>query len=1631
MSEYIKQIAVNVRGNTQYYDLCNPEIEERLTKAESELNNLKDDLDVGNAVLVNKSTLEKISVKPENLDKYSSTKWEPIGVIVVPTSHNVYGTEECGIMSLKWMSCDTPTTGSFTPYYMYGAPSNSLDSLALHVSAPNMGWANDQKDVATGDSMSGHLPSDIFGQYQCRHDENAYYTDGYDYAFPSPYLTDNSRNEIYYMNLGWTNNFFSDFNGKGNSQKILSVRGSKESYWRPSNNVNDYPMVSCCDLYNTLGTNPGDWYLPAAGELGYLMTRLQKITNTINKLTIVFGQNYISSLTNQYIRSSTRQNGSSIIIFQFPSGSIGYSAVNGSPQDTIAFTRLNFGTSYKFYTKEEVDEKIDNVQVDLSDYYTKGEVDEKFIENPTNDHEYVDMGEAGIWTKYPIGLKNYNNGINGVLYFQWGDTQGYPDASEKRFDWNTYKFGGNGSGNQTKYNSIDGLTILEPEDDAATVNLGGSWRMPTLDDCERLNNLCDNKWVTNYKESGVDGRLFTLKSDTSKELFFPACGYYSNGVSYARGNTTSFWYSQLPTWTTYYAYHLLSNSGYFQIRNSNTRSYGYGVFGFIPEGTNLIKGPKYVTKKEHDEIAKDINDRIDSAINDAEEKINNVKEEVESVRTELSERINNVRDEVFESIEAGDIVLVNNDTLEKICISPNDLSKYKDTHTPIGIVAIPSSHYVYGTEESGIVSLAYMSCDTPDTGSSSQTMMYWGHDNNDTPLTNYNIVPLNGTSDGQSVKIIDTNTYSYIPSDKFTNIECIHDKNSKYYSNPASPSPYLSNGDRNPNYYFSGIIPPSEAVYGDLRPYTDEFSIRWETQTGEWTESENEESFDGKQFVSVSPGADGSTVIRCTFSGTEGQITFSCLSEGQSSYDYLTIGKLDTPCTRTSYGTSLKGMAKKVQLLTFETPDEEEHFVEFCYSKNGTTDTAPDCATVFVMTGDYEPLLSPYRDAIDCTKNALSDLDGKANTNVLWSLATSQEDWRTSNGHDAIPAETEEVFTSTNLEINWSTQSGTWNESAVEEALDGKKFTCVSPGSNGSTVIRCTFRGNSGDKIIFSCLSQGESGYDYLTIGNLDSTCSRNTFKETLKDKAKTLTNFVFTVNDDSEHFVEFCYSKDSSQDIQPDNAEVFIAKSATVITVPAVPAIPPIENNSSVGYFPAACTCWRFHTKGTNQGDWYLPSEGELGYMMARYQKIQDAITTIKEVGFEGIEVSSLGSSDAYQSSTESASLHAWSIDTRTGYTIDSSKSSLFSIRAFTRLRVNKPKFYTKDEVDTHPIILGNNTLISHINNDFYEQKLEAGNIVLVNNNTQEKFVCPIDKVKYYTRLYTPIGIIVIPESHDVYGTGEAAVMSLASMSSTDPANGTDTNVGVSTGTWGNKLAMTSFGKVSSYGTDISNIQTTLQSPTNKGYGASDNYDGVIYPNNPNLKYVINEVPNDYGFCPSPYSVDGSRNPDYYDTTISTTSNALSDFSGITSTDIVATDAKGRGAQLTRLFSPIGTKPGDWYLPSVGELGYLHPNLKLINSIIEQLKELYGSRIMICTLDGNIQSSTEANYAEMWYVGLTSGAYYYYSKNYSPPVRAFMRIKLSELQNDTRFYTKKEVDDKLNDLIEISEEELDEILNS
>ena len=161
-----------------------------------------------------------------------------------------------------------------------------------------------------------------------------------------------------------------------------------------------------------------------------------------------------------------------------------------------------------------------------------------------NGFEYVDLGlpSGTKWATCNVGAdKETDYGF----YFAFGETKGYSCFTDaKAFNWGDYKFSVNGSNAKfEKYNDTDGKKVLDLCDDAAHIHMGGKWHMPTVEQIKELMHNTESTWVSNYNGSGLNGRLFTSKSDTSKKLFFPASGRVSNCISESVGKICCYWSS--------------------------------------------------------------------------------------------------------------------------------------------------------------------------------------------------------------------------------------------------------------------------------------------------------------------------------------------------------------------------------------------------------------------------------------------------------------------------------------------------------------------------------------------------------------------------------------------------------------------------------------------------------------------------------------------------------------------------------------------------------------------------------------------------------------------------------------------------------------------------------------------------------------------------------------------------------------------------------------------------------------------------------------------------------------------------------------------------------------------------------
>lgn len=155
-------------------------------------------------------------------------------------------------------------------------------------------------------------------------------------------------------------------------------------------------------------------------------------------------------------------------------------------------------------------------------------------------YSYVDLGlESGVkWATYNVGAtKPTETGA----YFAWGEI-----CPQKKYRMDTYKWGNFYTNTISKYtwdkeDIGDGLTVLQPEDDAATANWGRGWRMPRTKEQQELIDGCTWEWTDDYMGSGVAGEIGTSKTN-GNIIFLPATGYGDNGI-YNENRDGNYWSS--------------------------------------------------------------------------------------------------------------------------------------------------------------------------------------------------------------------------------------------------------------------------------------------------------------------------------------------------------------------------------------------------------------------------------------------------------------------------------------------------------------------------------------------------------------------------------------------------------------------------------------------------------------------------------------------------------------------------------------------------------------------------------------------------------------------------------------------------------------------------------------------------------------------------------------------------------------------------------------------------------------------------------------------------------------------------------------------------------------------------------
>ena len=191
-----------------------------------------------------------------------------------------------------------------------------------------------------------------------------------------------------------------------------------------------------------------------------------------------------------------------------------------------------------------------------------------------NGFEYVDLGlpSGTMWATCNVGATKPED--EGLL-FQWGRTDGYRYGDEN----NQFKIDNltTASGKLYKENEI-----LDLDDDAAHVNMGGKWRMPTNNQLKELINNTTHNAVT---INGVKGILLTSNIN-GQLMFIPFSGWWDDDNFDYAGYYGIMWSSQVQASNVDNNAYILScysggvaGVGYTSVNYLDFRSYGFSVRG--------------------------------------------------------------------------------------------------------------------------------------------------------------------------------------------------------------------------------------------------------------------------------------------------------------------------------------------------------------------------------------------------------------------------------------------------------------------------------------------------------------------------------------------------------------------------------------------------------------------------------------------------------------------------------------------------------------------------------------------------------------------------------------------------------------------------------------------------------------------------------------------------------------------------------------------------------------------------------------------------------------------------------------------------------------------------------------------
>jgi len=180
--------------------------------------------------------------------------------------------------------------------------------------------------------------------------------------------------------------------------------------------------------------------------------------------------------------------------------------------------------------------------------------------------EAVDLGlpSGTLWANMNLGAEKPEDFGS---YFAWGETQ-----PKDVYSWDTYSYwndiNGDGKGDSDEMVNL-GSDIASTDYDAATVNWGSPWRMPSRTQFKELLDNTTSTWTT---QNGINGRKFTGSNGNS--IFLPTTGFDGDDQLVYAGSRGHYW-SSSPNDELYACYLLFYSGGAYW--TNGLRSNGFTV----------------------------------------------------------------------------------------------------------------------------------------------------------------------------------------------------------------------------------------------------------------------------------------------------------------------------------------------------------------------------------------------------------------------------------------------------------------------------------------------------------------------------------------------------------------------------------------------------------------------------------------------------------------------------------------------------------------------------------------------------------------------------------------------------------------------------------------------------------------------------------------------------------------------------------------------------------------------------------------------------------------------------------------------------------------------------------------------